>query len=57
MNDKTIVKVVNNKTNDVIVIYNVTIVNILNNKLYVVTSKGNTFQFSIDNNSFAIYNN
>lgn len=57
MNDKTIVKVVNNKTNDVIVIYNVTIVNILNNKLYIVTSKGNTFQFSIDNNSFAIYNN
>lgn len=57
MNDKTIVKVVNNKTNDVIVIYNVTIVNILNNKLYVVTSKCNTFQFTIDNNSFAIYNN
>lgn len=57
MNDKIIVKVVNNKTNDVIVIYNVTIVNILNNKLYIVTSKGNTFQFSVDNNSFAIYNN
>lgn len=57
MNDKIIVNVVNNKTNEVTIYYNVTFINVINRTLYIVTSKGSTYQIHIDNNSFAIYNN
>lgn len=57
MNDKIIVNVVNNKTNEVTIYYNVTFINVINRILYIVTSKGSTYQILIDNNSFAIYNN
>ena len=57
MNDKIIVNVINNKTNEVTIYYNVTFINVINRTLYIVTSKGSTYQIPIDNNSFAIYNN
>lgn len=57
MNDNIIMNVVNNRTKEVTIYYNITFINVINNILYIVTSNGNTYQISIDNNSFAIYNN
>ena len=57
MNDNIIMNVVNNKTKEVTIYYNITFINIINNILYIVTSNGSTYQIPIDNNSFAIYNN
>lgn len=57
MNDNIIMNVVNNKTKEVTIYYNITFINVINNILHIVTSNGKTYQISIDNNSFAIYNN
>lgn len=55
--NEIIVNVVSNKNNEKTIYYNVTFINIINRTLYIVTSKGSTFQIPIDSNSFAIYNN
>lgn len=52
-----IVYVINNKTNEEKVYHNVTFIKVINWLLYIVTSNGGRYQISIDNYTFAIYNN
>ena len=57
MNNKMIVHVINNKTNEETIYYNVASIKVINWTLYIVTSNGSRYQIPIDNNFFAIYNN
>lgn len=57
MKDKMKVYVINNKTNEETIYYNVKFIKVINWTLYIVTSNGSRYQIPIDNNFFAIYNN